>query len=145
MSSNVNIFCEIGPLWGESTDHRWIPLTKAIGAEFFFFFFFDVLVSDPGMHHGTCSGSLTRGGEENFPGITGACETHKFTFLVRGPWKESSPVTCLQFRWHSMRTRMIHQVTCHWIPTGHGVSCSFSIWNTPPRESWALLKVLLGI
>ena len=39
------------------------------------------LVSDPDMHHGTCvthvpwcmSGSLTRGGEENVPGIPGAC------------------------------------------------------------------------
>ena len=39
------------------------------------------LVSDPGMHHGTCvthvpwcmSGSLTRSGGENVPGIPGAC------------------------------------------------------------------------
>ena len=39
------------------------------------------LVSDPDMHHGTCvthvpwcmSGSLTRGGGENVPGIPGAC------------------------------------------------------------------------
>ena len=39
------------------------------------------LVSDPGMHHGTCvthvpwcmSGSLTRDGGENVPGIPGAC------------------------------------------------------------------------
>ena len=39
------------------------------------------LVSDPGMHHGTCvthvpwcmSWSLTRGGGENVPGIPGAC------------------------------------------------------------------------
>ena len=39
------------------------------------------LVSDPGMHHGTCvthvpwcmSGSPTRGGGENVPGIPGAC------------------------------------------------------------------------
>ena len=39
------------------------------------------LVSDPGMHHGTCvthvpwcmPGSLTRGGGEDFPGIPGAC------------------------------------------------------------------------
>ena len=23
-----NIFCITGPLWGESTGHRWIPLTK---------------------------------------------------------------------------------------------------------------------
>ena len=41
------------------------------------------LVSDPGMHHGTCathlprcmSGSLTRGGGKNVPGIPGACAT----------------------------------------------------------------------
>ena len=53
-----------------------------------------LLVSDPGMHHGTCvthvpwcmSGSLTRGGGENVPGIPGACATRNFTYLVRGPW-----------------------------------------------------------
>ena len=28
MSSNGNIFCIIGPLWGEFTSRRWIPLTK---------------------------------------------------------------------------------------------------------------------
>ena len=51
------------------------------------------LVSDPGMQHGTgvahvpwcMSGSLTRGGGENVPGIPGACATHNFTYLVRGP------------------------------------------------------------
>ena len=51
------------------------------------------LVRDPGMHHGTCvshvpwcmSGSLTRGGGENIPGIPGACATRNFTYLVRGP------------------------------------------------------------
>ena len=50
------------------------------------------LVSDPGMHHGTCvthvpwcmSGSLTPGGAENVPGIPGACATRYFTYLVRG-------------------------------------------------------------
>ena len=52
------------------------------------------LGSDHGMHHGTCvmhvpwcmSGSLTRSGGENFPGIPGACATRNFTYLVRGPW-----------------------------------------------------------
>ena len=52
------------------------------------------LVSDPGMHHGTCvthvswcmSGSLTRDGGENVPGIPGACATRYFTYLARGPW-----------------------------------------------------------
>ena len=51
------------------------------------------LVSDPGMHHGTCathvpwcmSGSLTHGGGENVPGIPGACATHNVTYLARGP------------------------------------------------------------
>ena len=51
------------------------------------------LVSDPGMHHGTgishvpwcMSGSLTRGGGENGPGIPGACVTRNFAYLVRGP------------------------------------------------------------
>ena len=50
------------------------------------------LFSDPGMHHGTCvthvpwcmSGSLTRGGGENDPGIPGACATRNFTYLAKG-------------------------------------------------------------
>ena len=33
-----NIFRVTGPLWGESTGHRWIPLTKASDAELWFFF-----------------------------------------------------------------------------------------------------------
>ena len=57
------------------------------------------LVSDPGMHHGTCvthvpwcmSGSLTRGGGENVPGIPGACSTRNFTYLVRGPLIHKPP------------------------------------------------------
>ena len=51
------------------------------------------LVSDPGMHHGTCMthvpwcmpGSLTCGDGENVPGIPGACATRNFPYLVRGP------------------------------------------------------------
>ena len=54
------------------------------------------IINDPGMHHGTCvthmpwcmSGSLTRGGGENVPGIPGARATRNFTYLVRGPlWR----------------------------------------------------------
>ena len=52
------------------------------------------LVSDPGMHHGTCvthvpwcmSGSLIRSGEENVPGIPGACASRNFAYLARDPW-----------------------------------------------------------
>ena len=51
------------------------------------------LVSDPGIHHGTCvthvpwcmSGSLNRSGGGKVPGIPGACATRNFTYLARGP------------------------------------------------------------
>ena len=36
-SSNRNIFHVTGPLWGDSTGHRWIPLTKSSDAELWFF------------------------------------------------------------------------------------------------------------
>ena len=57
------------------------------------------LVSDPGMHHGTCvtqvpwcmSGSLTSGGGENVPSIPGACATRNFTYQARGPREYQSP------------------------------------------------------
>ena len=56
------------------------------------------LVSDPGMHHGTCvthvpwcmSGSLTRGGGDNVPGTSSACATCDFTYLARSPWARNS-------------------------------------------------------
>ena len=54
------------------------------------------LVGDSGMHHGTCvthvpwcmSGSLTRGGWENVPGIPGACATRNFAYLIRVPCRD---------------------------------------------------------
>ena len=36
-SSNGNIFNATGLLWGESTSHWWIPLTKASDAELWCF------------------------------------------------------------------------------------------------------------
>ena len=36
-SPNGNIFCFADPLWGESTSHQWIPLTKASKAELWCF------------------------------------------------------------------------------------------------------------
>ena len=38
-SSNENIFRVTGPLWGEFTGHRWIPLTKASDAELWLLLF----------------------------------------------------------------------------------------------------------
>ena len=51
------------------------------------------LVSDPGMHHGTCvthapwrmPEPLNRNGGENVPGIPDACGTQNLAHLVRGP------------------------------------------------------------
>ena len=59
------------------------------------------IVSDPGMHHGTCvthvpwcmSGSLTRGGGENVPGIPGASAILRI-------WLPASPS---------------HQQPCDWV------------------------------
>ena len=58
-----------------------------------------LLVSDPGMHHGTCvthvpwcmSGSLTCGDGENVPGIPGACASAIFRI-----WQEAH--SCEKFR-----------------------------------------------
>ena len=59
------------------------------------------LVSNSGVHHGTCathvpwcmSVSLARGGGENVPGIPSTCATRNFTCLTRDPWKG----TCLKY------------------------------------------------
>ena len=52
------------------------------------------LISDPGMHHGTCvthvpwcmPGPIIHGGGENVLGIPGTCTTRNFTYLARGLW-----------------------------------------------------------
>ena len=39
-SSNANIFCVTGTLWGEFTGHGWISLTKASDTELWCFFLY---------------------------------------------------------------------------------------------------------
>ena len=59
------------------------------------------LVSNPGMHHGTCvthvpwcmSGSQTHRYGENLPGIPGACASRNFTYLARSPWCKNYPTS----------------------------------------------------
>ena len=50
------------------------------------------LVSDPGMHQGTCVRHVSwcMLGSLNVPGIPGACATRNFAYLVRGPWVNKS-------------------------------------------------------
>ena len=71
------------------------------------------VVSDPGMHQGTCgthvpwcmSGSLTRGGGENVPGIPGACAICNFIYLascpLRGICTVLNHICGLTVRWNS--------------------------------------------
>ena len=57
--------------------------------------------------NGTCvthvpllmSGSLTRAGLKNIPGIPGACATRNNTYLGRGPFPNPLEFTVLCFRW----------------------------------------------
>ena len=66
------------------------------------------LVSDPGMHHGTCvthvpwcmSESLTRGDGANVPGIPITCTTRNFRYLARGPWDMQSDVSTCGTLWN---------------------------------------------
>ena len=83
------------------------------------------LVSDPGMHNGTCVthvpwcmlGSLTRSCGENAPGIPGACATHNFAahgidnnafsnnnFNLEAHGIDSSEYTRLNLRWRRNST-----------------------------------------
>ena len=46
-----DIFRVTGPLWGESTGHRWIPLTKASDSERWSNVFFDLHLNKPLSKH----------------------------------------------------------------------------------------------
>ena len=67
------------------------------------------IVSDPGMHHGTCvthvpwciSGSLTCGDGENVPGFPGACAP-----AILRIWQEAHYI---HFRWHVHRFEIFHR------------------------------------
>ena len=73
------------------------------------------LISDTGMHHGTCvkhvpwcmSGSLTNGGGENVPGIPGVCAARNFAYLVRGPWQPDALMLATICMWHWSRCRIL--------------------------------------
>ena len=82
----------------------------------------ELLVSDPSMHLSTCvthvpwcmSGSLTRGGRENVPGILGACATRNFTHLARGPcwqltnWPLYWGTLLINFEWSRMKKSSVN-------------------------------------
>ena len=45
------------------------------------------------------SGSLTRHGGENVPGIPGACATLNFTYMARGPWRSDYKCMGCNYLW----------------------------------------------
>ena len=79
-----------------------------------------LLVSDPGMHHGTCvthvprcmSESQTRGGGESVPSIPSACTVRNFAYLVRA--LHCSTMPCLP-------ASPDHQETWHWLNRIHRI------------------------
>ena len=96
------------------------------------------LVSDPGMHHGTCvthmpwciSGSLTRGGGENVPGISGAYATRNFTYLARGSWLPiPTPIASPG-----------HQNLCYWFRCVYFVISWHKILNLALLQRWEMTE-----
>ena len=82
------------------------------------------LVSDPGMHHGTCvahvpwcmSGSLTHGGGENVPGFPNACTTRNFTYLARGSWRRwFLSLVQTTGKWFNIKKPPYEQIKPHWV------------------------------
>ena len=107
------------PVWGNSNNrshgplnrHEILPVAHAPGLPGTFSpppTSRKPLVSDPGMHHGTCvthvswfvSGSLTRIDGENVPDIPGACRTQTFAYLVRGPCSVARTMTIYWMGWY---------------------------------------------
>ena len=90
------------------------------------------LVSDCGMHHGTCvthvpwciSGSLTRGDGENVPG---ACATLNFTNLARSPCHTNPHRHSTWYFWLYLFTQFV--VKCKAINTLATVLLFFYIWE----------------
>ena len=73
------------------------------------------LVSDPGMHHGTCvthvpwcmSGSLIRSDGENVPGIPGACAPAILRIWQEAHTDAGKPVLLAIIDWHFIQLKLV--------------------------------------
>ena len=86
------------------------------------------VVSNPGMHHGIMHdgiGNPRWGG--NVPGIPGACATHNFTYLSRGPWGSratwpvSLKITSVALGNHYLARRIQVNIARSWM--AHNYKC----------------------
>ena len=99
------------------------------------------LISDPGMHPGTCvthvprcmSGSLISGGGENVPGIPGASATRNFTYLARGLLCNRTIVSNVIWKKKKNKSPSFH-TTCknRWAHDwSHDYSCHYTLdWTS---------------
>ena len=117
------------------------------------------LVSDPGMNHGTCvthvpwcmSRSLTRGGEENVPGIPGACATRKFTYLARRPcsqlWVQPTKAAWTTRTWSVILWLFgpqTHKQTLHCLHTGIEAAGDMNTKETPKTRQYITLHYFIS-
>ena len=84
------------------------------------------LVSDLGMHRGTCAthmqwcmlGPLTRCGGADVPGNPGTCATRNFAYLARGPCHSSASL----YRGLCLKTRIfLSNISLHFRITNHSI------------------------
>ena len=118
-------------------------------------------VSDPGMHHGTCvmrvpwcmSGSLARGGGENFPGIPGASATSNFTYLARCPCGDTinncryqhTQTDCRNGKaCSSSQIQLISFITIHFSHFRKVLIQFLTVSKLPPKwPSWITFSILI--
>ena len=107
------------------------------------------LISDPGLHHSKCimhvpwcmSGTLTRGGGENVPGIPDACATRNFTYLARGPfsfmkreWAYAEVLECCCHKWYGRKSKQVFP---------HDVQFEYAITQPLLAHHWRVHQCLL--
>ena len=104
-SSNGKIFCVTGPLCGELTGHRWIPLTKASDAEIWFFLWSVPWIN--GWVNNREAGDLRRH-RVHYDAIVmelaDASRCHEISghlrvFVVKGFLPHGVPSTCIVWAW----------------------------------------------
>ena len=130
-SSNGNIFRVTGPLWGESTGHRWIPLTKASHAEFWCF-----LWSEPnGWANNREAGNLRRHYDVT---VMGACRYwgNRVSIRVSHYWRSSCH---FRFICSCVSKWICQQLLMFW---PRAVRQQAITWTKVGRDSWRHMSSL---
>ena len=108
------------------------------------------LVSDAGIHRGTCvthvswcmSGSLTRGGGENVPGTPGACAIRNSTYLVRGPWRHKPTVSAAAVIFQSFKAKFDQNLQCSSLKYRRPITAEFCTRHDSVTDVWLVEHIL---